>query len=125
MASPVVTGIAALLAEQWRKTFAGANPQASQLKALILAGADDLGNPGPDYTYGFGLVNAKNSVDLIIADGGKGDRIRNFTFQQGQVLTQRSCRSSFRSRRTCACPAVGRPGDAIPRRPTTSRRRRS
>lgn len=88
MASPVVTGVAALLVEQWKKTFAGALPKAEQLKALILAGADDLGNPGPDYTYGFGLVNAKNSVDLIIADGAKGDRIRNFTFQQGQVLTQ-------------------------------------
>jgi hypothetical protein len=57
MASPVVTGIAALLTEQWRKTFTGANPKAAEtLKALILAGAQDLGNPGPDYTYGFGLV---------------------------------------------------------------------
>jgi hypothetical protein len=88
MASPVVTGIAALLAEQWKKTFSGASPKAAQLKAIILAGAQDLGNPGPDYTYGFGLVNAKSSVDLIIADGGKGDRIRTFTFPQGQVLTQ-------------------------------------
>jgi subtilase family protein len=88
MASPVITGIAALLTEQWKRTFAGARPKPEQLKALILAGTEDLGNPGPDYTYGFGLVNAKNSVDLILADAGKGDRIRNMTFQQGQVLTQ-------------------------------------
>lgn len=84
MAAPAVTGIAALLVEQWRKTNAGASPNAAQLKALLIAGADDLGNPGPDYTYGFGLVNARNSVDLIIADRGKGERIRSFEFPQGE-----------------------------------------
>jgi hypothetical protein len=87
MAAPVVTGIAALLTEQWRRTFAGANPLPEQLKALILVGADEIGNPGPDYTHGFGLVNAKNSVDLIRADGGTGARIRNMTFNQGQNQT--------------------------------------
>ncbi|HKR63332.1 MAG TPA: S8 family serine peptidase, partial [Thermoanaerobaculia bacterium] len=83
MSSPAVTGIAAILTEQWRKTF-GSSPKAAQLKALLLAGAEDLGNPGPDYTYGFGLVNAKNAVDIILADAGKGDRIRNLTIGQGQ-----------------------------------------
>jgi len=87
MASPVVTGIAVLLTEQWRRTFAGASPLPEQLKALILAGADEIGNPGPDYTHGFGLANAKNSVDLILADGGTGARIRNMTFNQGQIQT--------------------------------------
>jgi hypothetical protein len=85
MSSPAVTGIAALLTEQWRKTFGGATPKPAQLKALLLAGAEDLGNPGPDYTYGFGLVNAKNSVDLILADGGTGNRIRNLTVAQGET----------------------------------------
>lgn len=84
MSSPAVTGISALLVEQWRRTFAGANPKPSQLKALLIAGADDLGNPGPDYTFGFGLADAKNSVDLIIADEAKGNRIRDLTFAQGQ-----------------------------------------
>jgi hypothetical protein len=82
-ASPVVTGIAALLVEQWRKTFNNASPSPAQLKALIIAGAVDLGTPGPDYTYGFGLADAKNSVDTIIADGGSGNRIRSFDFANG------------------------------------------
>ena len=86
MASPAVTGIAALLTEQWRRTFAGGDPTPAQLKALILAGADDLGNPGPDYSYGFGLVNAKSSVDIIRADGGQSSRIRNLTLAQGQTI---------------------------------------
>ncbi|HYO74990.1 MAG TPA: S8 family serine peptidase [Thermoanaerobaculia bacterium] len=88
MAAPVVTGVAALLVEQWRKTFgAQSNPTPSQLKALIIAGAQDLGAAGPDYTFGFGLVNAKASVDTIIADGGTSQRIRSFTFSEGQRQT--------------------------------------
>ena len=82
MSSPAVTGIAAMLTEQWRRTFAGANPLPEQLKAVIIAGTDDLGNPGPDYTYGFGLVNAKTSADIIRADDG-GLRIHNLSFAQG------------------------------------------
>jgi hypothetical protein len=87
MASPAVTGIAALMTEQWRKTFGGASPTPAQLKAVLIAGADDLGNPGPDYTYGFGLANAKASADLIIADEGTGKRIRNLSFANGQGAT--------------------------------------
>jgi hypothetical protein len=85
MASPAVAGIAALLVEQWRKLFNGANPTPAQLKALIIAGTEDVGNPGPDYTFGFGLVNAKASVDLIRADGGRGDRVRTTAIGQGQT----------------------------------------
>jgi hypothetical protein len=84
MSSPVVTGMSALLVEQWRKTFGGANPSPQQLKTLLIAGADDIGNPGPDYTYGFGLADAQKSVDLIIADGGIGARIHTDDIAQGQ-----------------------------------------
>jgi subtilisin family serine protease len=84
MAAPAVTGIAALLTEQWRRTYAGATPTPAQLKALIIAGAEDLGLAGPDYTFGFGLVNAKKSVDFILADEGRGSRIRNLSVSQGQ-----------------------------------------
>jgi len=89
MAAPVVSGIAALLTEQWRRTFGGgANPLPEQLKALILAGADDLGNPGPDYTYGFGLANAKASVDLLRADAGTGARLRTLTFPTDTTISR-------------------------------------
>ncbi|HEX7828870.1 MAG TPA: S8 family serine peptidase [Thermoanaerobaculia bacterium] len=88
MSTPVITGIAAMLTEQWRKTFAGATPKPVELKALIIASTQDLGNPGPDYTYGFGLANAKTAADLIIADGGAGTRIRTLGFPNGQGSTQ-------------------------------------
>jgi hypothetical protein len=92
MASPVVTGISGLLTEQWRKTFGGRSPSGVVLKTLLIAGADDqVGDPnsdppGPDYTYGFGLADAKSSVDLIIADGGIGSRIRTGTLHNGDTV---------------------------------------
>jgi hypothetical protein len=86
MSSPVVTGISGLLVQQWRKTFANANPPPYVLKGLLIAGAEDLGNPGPDFTYGFGLVNAKASADLIINDAAQGKRIRTNQVTQGASI---------------------------------------
>jgi hypothetical protein len=85
MSAPVVTGIAGLLTQQFRKTF-GRTPDAPMLKTLLIAGADDLGNAGPDYTFGFGLADAKASVDLIRDDNGTGSRIRTGTVANGQEI---------------------------------------
>ena len=86
MSSPVITGMMALFVEQWRKTFGGQNPDSETLKILLIAGADDLGNPGPDYTYGFGLANAQASVDLIRSDNKTGSRIRSGDISQSQQI---------------------------------------
>jgi subtilisin family serine protease len=92
MSSPVVTGVSALLIQQWRQTFSGANPAPVVLKTLIIEGADDLMTSpvdftkslkGPDYAFGFGMVNAKASVDLIRADAAAGSRIRIGSVSQG------------------------------------------
>ncbi|HVR42423.1 MAG TPA: S8 family serine peptidase [Thermoanaerobaculia bacterium] len=85
MSTPVVTGIAALLVEQWRNTTGG-QPGGDLLKALLIHGAQDLGNPGPDYTYGFGLVDARASIDVILADGGTGARIQRGSLAQGESV---------------------------------------
>ena len=76
MAAPVVTGIAGLVAEQWRLSNNNVTPLPAQIKAAMIVTAEDLGNKGPDYTYGFGLVNAKAAVDLIRADAGHGRHFR-------------------------------------------------
>ena len=83
MSSPVVTGSSALLVEQWRRTFGGANPLPAVLKTLMLGTAQDLGNRGPDYTFGFGLLDVKAAVDTIIADGGQSRRIKVGTIATG------------------------------------------
>ena len=64
MAAPVVTGIGALLTEQWRRSFNG-DPRPEYLKTLIIHGTEDLGTPGPDYRYGFGLVDAVASAEVL------------------------------------------------------------
>ncbi len=61
MASPIVAGAATLLNEQYRKFNAGAVPQAALIKAVLCNTAEDLGNPGPDFTFGFGHLNARRS----------------------------------------------------------------
>jgi hypothetical protein len=58
MSSPTVAGTLALLVERYRQLNAGTDPPSALLKALVCNTATDLGNPGPDYTFGFGSLNA-------------------------------------------------------------------
>lgn len=62
MAAPVVSGVAAQLQQRYKQLFGNVNPPASLLKAVMCNGARDLGNPNPDYTFGFGRINALASV---------------------------------------------------------------
>lgn len=65
MAAPTATGILALLYERYRQLHSGSNPSSTLMKAIACNGADDMGNRGPDFTYGFGRMNARNSVEAI------------------------------------------------------------
>ncbi len=65
MSSPAVAGGLALLYEKYRLQNSGADPKSGLMKALICNGATDLGNTGPDYTYGFGGMNLLRSIDML------------------------------------------------------------
>ncbi|MEO7098770.1 MAG: MBG domain-containing protein [Luteolibacter sp.] len=65
MASPNACGSAALLIQHYSNLFPGQAMRASTLKGLLIHTATDLGNPGPDYKYGWGLVNVQSAADLI------------------------------------------------------------
>lgn len=65
MASPSASGSAALLVQHYANQFPGQAMRASTLKALLIHTADDLGRPGPDYMYGWGLINVRAAADLI------------------------------------------------------------
>jgi hypothetical protein len=67
MATPSVTGSAALLAQLYAREFAGQRMRSSMLKGLLIHTADDLGNAGPDYKFGWGLINVKAAADVILA----------------------------------------------------------
>ncbi len=65
--APVVTGSINLLREL--RSNLGRNPMwASTLKALVIHTATDLGNVGPDYNYGWGLINTQKAAELIDDD---------------------------------------------------------
>ena len=65
MASPSVTGVLALLVEKYRNIHNGENPEGGLLKAIACNTADDLGNSGPDFIYGFGLINARRAIETL------------------------------------------------------------
>lgn len=67
-ATPAVTGIAVLLSQQYLTT-SGKPISAALLKALLCESATDLGQPGPDAVYGFGIANARAGVSLIELSG--------------------------------------------------------
>ena len=76
MASPAVTGTLVLLQQRWTEINApllGSPPPpmtSAQLKALVCHTALEAGLPGPDPVYGWGLLNAEGSVQLM---AGRGD----------------------------------------------------
>jgi hypothetical protein len=65
MATPVVTGALSLMYERYRQLHAGANPSAALMKAVACNTAEDLGNAGPDFTFGYGMLNARRAVEAI------------------------------------------------------------
>ncbi len=65
MSSPAVAGGLALLYQRYRQLHGGADPENGLMKALLVNGADDKGNPGVDYRFGFGWMNLLRSVKML------------------------------------------------------------
>ena len=87
MSSPNVAGSLALLQELYRELH-GTYMYAAMLKSLVLHTADDAGNDGPDYTSGWGLLNAASAADFLSLSGKdtffldtlKEDSTNNYSF---------------------------------------------
>lgn len=65
MSGPNATGTAALLIEEYARLFPGSAMRAATLKGLLIHTADDLGQPGPDYKFGWGLLNGVAAATLL------------------------------------------------------------
>jgi hypothetical protein len=69
MATPNVAGTLTLLQELYQRTHDGRSMRSSTLKALALHTADAAGDyDGPDYRFGWGLLNAQRAAALISRD---------------------------------------------------------
>lgn len=65
MASPNVAGSVALLGDYARSVL-GTVPRAATLKALLVHTAHEAGPaPGPDYRFGWGLLDTRSAAELI------------------------------------------------------------
>jgi subtilisin family serine protease len=84
MASPTVTGIVALILQDWRVQRPGTpDPRNSMVKALLAHTAVDLGNAGPDYIFGHGSVRAQAAIEQLRAGTS---RLLENTVGQGDAV---------------------------------------
>lgn len=76
MATPNVSGSLLLLQQHWENLNGTGNYlRAATLKALAIHTADEAGPaPGPDYSFGWGLLNTLSAADLI-SDAGDSQQI--------------------------------------------------
>jgi PKD repeat protein len=64
-AAPGIAGCLAQLTHAYKDLHAGQEPPATLLKAAILNTANDLGNVGPDFKFGWGHVNNWRALLLL------------------------------------------------------------
>ncbi len=87
MSSPAVCGSLALLQEYYHDLL-GSFMYADQLKALVLNTADEAGPAdGPDYQFGWGLLNTDGAANLIHKHDSLGNIIRRSYLSNGETET--------------------------------------
>ncbi len=82
MASPGAAGCFAQLIHAYKSLNGGSNPKLALLKGIVLNTAEDLGNSGPDYTYGWGRINTLKAFNVI-----KNQQYLSSTISQGANKT--------------------------------------
>ncbi|MEP7164643.1 MAG: S8 family serine peptidase [Ferruginibacter sp.] len=65
MSTPGAAGTVTLLVQAYEQLNGGTPPPSSLIKNIVCNTAKDLGNPGPDYKYGFGCINALQAVRIL------------------------------------------------------------
>jgi len=81
-ACPGIAGIVTQLHQAYRELNGGQNAEGALLKASLLNTAEDLGNPGPDFKFGWGRVNALKAVTIL-----EDNRYLSSLISQGSVNT--------------------------------------
>jgi len=90
MAAPGVTGVVLLL-QQYHNQLYSTYMRAATAKGLIMHTADEAGaNDGPDYAFGWGLINAESAAKLIRDKNFTSNRtiLQENTLTNGSTLTR-------------------------------------
>lgn len=86
MSGPSVCGSVVLLSQLWRREHNDQMFTPDVARAVLAQTCRDKYNTGPDYHFGFGIVDCKAAADLVLADkAGGGDRIFRGTIRSGEV----------------------------------------
>jgi Subtilase family/GEVED domain/Secretion system C-terminal sorting domain len=88
MSSPQTSGSLLLLQEAYANLNAGQLMRSSTLKGLALHTAEDAGNAGPDYVYGWGLLNMEKAAKVIL-NTDKSNSLTERSLQSGGNFTQK------------------------------------
>lgn len=87
MASPGISGVSLLLQQYYESLFAN-YMRAATLKGLMMHTADEAGSyDGPDYEYGWGLVNAEAAANVILKHQQQNAVIYELELANGQSYT--------------------------------------
>lgn len=90
MATPNVTGSLGLLAEHHASLSGTPAIRSATLKGLLIHTADEAGSyAGPDYRFGWGLLNTRKAALLMSEDASNGlnFNIREMSIAQGETIT--------------------------------------
>lgn len=87
MASPAAAGSTLILQQYFSKRFPGHLMRNDTVKALLAHTADDAGHPGPDYTFGYGVMNTFEAAKVIkaYADHPASRRLAAANLSQGET----------------------------------------
>ncbi len=88
MASPNASGSIGLLLQYQKALHGSTKLRSATLKALVIHTANEAGtNPGPDYSFGWGLMNTKNAASIMKSHAVDGAHIYEKTLAQGGTVT--------------------------------------
>ncbi len=89
MATPNVSGSIGLLLQHQTNLSANIHIKSATIKGILIHTADEAGtNAGPDYKYGWGLLNTKNAAALMALNSTNGSNfnIRELSINQGDTI---------------------------------------
>lgn len=81
--SPATAGCATLLYERYKELHNDSMPDAALIKNVICNSADDMGNAGPDYYFGFGRINGDRAAQIM-----EDNHFLTINVDQGNIITR-------------------------------------
>lgn len=85
MACPGVSGTLAQLYQAYREMNNQTYPDGGLMKAILMNTAEDLGNPGPDFKFGYGRIDAGRALKMLQENRYDSSQIDQGQFKQHMI----------------------------------------